>query len=396
MSRRGRWLASIGAVLVAGGVAAAALFFAFGDATAGPAQIAFERGEGLNPAIHLIAEDGTAERELVPYGSGPRWSPGGHRVAFVVHSPPEDVAPLDELWVVAADGSDARRAARDASIRTIAWSPDGARIAWIGASRAGAFRLSAVDLGTGARLTIPTQLFGPTSLDWSPDGRELLTVDGGNVVTVNLASGRKHTLRAGAAAFEAFWSPDAARIAFVAEPERRALARAGGIQMRLERSIFVMDADGSNVRRLTRGALDSSPSWAPAGDAIVFARTTFSSDPVEVDSTLHVVRPGDAEPSRVTRGTDDGAPDWRPAGRPEPAVRIARAPLPEPSVEVPDLEDLGPWEATRALEEAGLTAVVRAVGGTRPRGGVLAQSPAPGARVPPGTAVVVAYSAPRP
>jgi hypothetical protein len=128
----------------------------------------------------------------------------------------------------------------------------------------------------------------------------------------------------------------------------------------------------------------------------VFARTTFSSDPVEVDSTLQVVRPGDAEPSRITRGTDDGAPDWRPAGRPEPAVRIARAPLPEPSVEVPDLEDLGPWEATRALEEAGLTAVVRAVGGTRPRGGVLAQSLAPGARVPPGTAVVVAYSAPRP
>ncbi len=54
------------------------------------------------------------------------------------------------------------------------------------------------------------------------------------------------------------WSPDGSRIAFLSD-------RAGSPQ------IYVMNADGSGVRRLTfRGNYNTTPDWSPKGDKIAF------------------------------------------------------------------------------------------------------------------------------
>ena len=54
------------------------------------------------------------------------------------------------------------------------------------------------------------------------------------------------------------WSPDGTQIAFES-------SRSGN------KTIYVMDADGSNPRRLTSySGIDISPSWSPDGTQIAF------------------------------------------------------------------------------------------------------------------------------
>lgn len=62
------------------------------------------------------------------------------------------------------------------------------------------------------------------------------------------------------------WSPDGKRLAFVST--RRPAATPG----QAWNGIYVMNADGSGVRRLSgAGAADYSPTWSPRGDLLAFA-----------------------------------------------------------------------------------------------------------------------------
>ena len=99
------------------------------------------------------------------------------------------------------------------------------------------------------------------------------------------------------------WSPDGGRIAFSSD-------RDGDFE------IYVMNADGSGVTRLTdNDADDATPSWSPDGGRIAF----------------HSVRDGNweiyvmnADGSGVTRLTDNDADDWVPSWSPD-GRRIAFA-----------------------------------------------------------------------
>ena len=53
------------------------------------------------------------------------------------------------------------------------------------------------------------------------------------------------------------WSPDGSQIAFTRYVDR------GGENTNF--SIYVVNADGTGLRRLTRGPYDSSPAWQPSG-----------------------------------------------------------------------------------------------------------------------------------
>jgi TolB protein len=63
--------------------------------------------------------------------------------------------------------------------------------------------------------------------------------------------------------FDPAWSPDGESVVFASD----AASRAGF------RSLYVIHADGSGLRRLTAGSADDSmPSWSPDGGPVVFAR----------------------------------------------------------------------------------------------------------------------------
>ena len=53
------------------------------------------------------------------------------------------------------------------------------------------------------------------------------------------------------------WSPDGSRIAFSSDRDGMT-------------SIYVMNADGSNVTRLTSGTMSSNPAWSPDGQSLVY------------------------------------------------------------------------------------------------------------------------------
>jgi Tol biopolymer transport system component len=92
------------------------------------------------------------------------------------------------------------------------------------------------------------------------------------MITVMLADGTHvRTLVPG---LDPALSPNGSKIVFV----RRSGSGSG---------IFVMDADGTDVRQLTKNpsGAEEAPSWSPDGATIVFARSTFvSTDPDPVAS----------------------------------------------------------------------------------------------------------------
>jgi Tol biopolymer transport system component len=81
-----------------------------------------------------------------------------------------------------------------------------------------------------------------------------------------------------------------------------------------------MAADGSDVRRLTRDALDSGPAWSPDGREIVFSRAKDFNSP----RGIWVVDVAGGEPRQLTRTADyfDTFPAWSPDGT---RIAFARA-----------------------------------------------------------------------
>ena len=112
-------------------------------------------------------------------------------------------------------------------------------------------------------------------MSWSPDGTTLLfahpecgeTTCAGGIATARLADGVITDLTTDGGNSPA-WSPDGRRIAF---------ARDFGAS---DPGIYVMDADGSNLVRLTTAdegitTGDRNPIWSPDGTSIVFSRGPF-------------------------------------------------------------------------------------------------------------------------
>jgi hypothetical protein len=107
------------------------------------------------------------------------------------------------------------------------------------------------------------------------------------------------------------YSPDGTQIAFRGDLD---LAEPSG-----DEELYVMNADGTNIRRLTsNGDFDSAPSWSPDGKRILFERApagTFTPGVEAQEKDVYVMRADGTHVRRLTDspGIDEG-PEFSPDG----------------------------------------------------------------------------------
>lgn len=265
----------------------------------GDGRIAFLGLEGDDvdsSGLFVMDGDGTAVRRLTDANVAffsPALSPDGRRILFegicVGGARSFDPDMLDRLDIcsIDADGTNLREVRTGAGAEDPAWAPDGERIAYSRSSWSGDADIwvAAAD-GTGARRVTggPGKKRSPS---WAPDGRSIaFESDEGGTRQIHVVSsdgGPSTRLAPGGSFSEGpSWSNDGRRIAFYSDrsdkPESahtKELRRAPGGDL-LPPSlpapdIFVMDADGSDVVRVTSDAFDNlSPDWSPDDRSLVF------------------------------------------------------------------------------------------------------------------------------
>jgi Tol biopolymer transport system component len=231
--------AVLGSMGVAGSTARAA-------AAGSSGLIAFSTGaDGSDPSltsqIFTIRPDGSGLRQVTHVRAGkhalnPGFSATGKKIAFE-----SDVSGNFEIWVMNADGSGKTELTRDQTFANFhpRWSPNGATIAFTRCT----FPFGVAD----CHIAIISSIGGPitelTTGHWA-DGDSCGSAP--NAGTGNPIGGPEY-------------SPDGSKIVFD--------SNRGG----LESAVWVMNANGTNLRRLTAPSVEAFwPDWSPQGGQIAF------------------------------------------------------------------------------------------------------------------------------
>jgi TolB protein len=200
-------------------------------------KITFRRA--TNPSsVFVMNADGTHQVGLAP-GEGAAWSPDGSKLALVT----------DSLCVMNSDATGKRSLGVGATFA--AWKPDGSKIAYVSTGLGGQVQNEIYTIypnGTGA---VRVSVDGATkrSLDWSPDGTQMVYSAGQSVYVIN-ADGTG--LSSPAAGRDARWSPDGQRIIFVTDAFNG------------NEEIYSVRLDGTDPQNLSRNhANDIEPDWGP-------------------------------------------------------------------------------------------------------------------------------------
>jgi len=257
--------------------------------------------------LYSMRSDGSDVRQLTDddrYESDPAWSPDARRIAFT--RPSDESIPRNEIWTIAADGTDVRRVtvpSPGTEDRDPTWSPDGRQLAFArshapeGGSNNVDVWIAAADGSALHQLTHG----GGLSPSWSPDGRRIVFArpEGFSYFlhSVNIDGSGEERLSMPVGALWPAWSPDGRRIAYVAPRGVNVIG------------LWVANVDGSSARLLTEDPF-GSPSWSPDGTALVFYR--MISDPATgLHGQLYTVSvDGGRVGALSSQGTSEQDPDW--------------------------------------------------------------------------------------
>ena len=227
--------------------------------------IAFDNAVNNNYDVWVMRPDGTARRRVTrnpapDYFAG--WSPDGTRLVFTSDRGGED------LWSIRVDGADERRLTTDPNPDWgAAWSPDGRSIAFAGNAH-GNLEIEVIDPNGGGRHALTSDPGRDYDPAWSPDGTKIAFTserDGNANVYVMNADGTGVTRLTDDpfGDWRPAWSPDGTQIAFESDRDESVF----------DRDVFVMNADGSNQRRLRTGNVNARDlDWQPVIDLALTLR----------------------------------------------------------------------------------------------------------------------------
>lgn len=221
------------------------------------------RGINNDDEIYIARADGSGARNLTRNEAndwGPDWSPDGKTIIF---NSDRDGGPMSG-YLVSSDGTGLQRIDSDVWIEYASFSPDGTKITFMG-HEDGDYDIFVADLETGATTRLTDAPGGDGWPTWSPDGS-----------SVAFTSERDDCL-------------------YVPEDEACWVDRGGDPGG--HRDVWVMDADGSNQRRVTPES-GQFVAWSPDGDYLLIS-----------GASLYVVRPDGTGRSEIS-AESGGIPDW--------------------------------------------------------------------------------------
>lgn len=210
-------------------------------------KLAFVSSRSGDEEIYVARADGTGVKRLTKlpgHDLSPAWSSDGRRIAFTHNA---------EIWTMSASGAEKRRLVAKAKPWHEHYSPTwhGAAIVY-SSTRVAAFNTELFRV-PARRLTFTKgseDVFGDDSMpDFSPDGRRIAFTSNrdqqGEIYVMNAnGSGQKRLTRRADDDWAPDFSPDGKRIAFTQLPG----------------TVWTMDADGTGLRKLTSGV---DPDWRP-------------------------------------------------------------------------------------------------------------------------------------
>jgi dipeptidyl aminopeptidase/acylaminoacyl peptidase len=289
-----------------------------GDDKASPNLIAYGVTQKDYGEIWVMDADGSNARRVTQAapadrgeGNGatnPSLSPDGKRIVYAMEEGPEGEHSR-EIYVVGLDGGEpelfTNNVVRDDQP---AWSPDGKRIVFMTGSD-WPTPLLVIDVDKpGSAGTFIAHGIGPA---WSPDSEQIAyatprwSLTSVPAIYVVDATGGEPRLLVNGAVSPA-WSPDGKRIAFTKSEYPCVDPCENG-------EIFTVNVDGTDLRRLTQTteALDNAPAWSPDGTEIAFMSRAVREDVWE-DYELFVMDANGSNVRRLTTNdTHDVEPDWR-------------------------------------------------------------------------------------
>lgn len=259
-----------------------------------PARAIFA-GLLLQLAAVLASAASLAPEDLfgLEYASDPQVAPDGREVAYVRRwFDIKSDRGRSDIWLVSSDGQRHRPLAAGSHTETTPrWSPDGGRLAFIGADADGSHQVFVRyrDGGTVARVTNLSD--APLDMAWSPDGR-------------TIAFSMRVPLKATPLEVKL---PEPPKGATWAEPLKaidRMVYRADGRGYLADAwtQLFVVPAEGGTPRQLTDGPYDHEgiAFTADGGEILVAANRREDRNDHPLDSELYGVRVADGTLRRLT------------------------------------------------------------------------------------------------
>lgn len=240
----------------------------------------------------------------------PVWSPDGSKLAFY-----SSRTGTYQVWTMDADGSN-QKMVSDGQREYFypSWSPDGKQLTFQGLSEHLDYDIFVANAdGTDLKNITPDNRLDQYWPRWSPDGSKILYQSQSeegypkDLFSVNPDGTKPQNLTKTdeGEEFQAAWSPDGKQIAFVSTRHREP----DDLFPRYD--VFVMDKDGSHVRRVTYenhiGAFN--PAWSPDGKRLAY---TYGA----VDCEIGTVQADGTDRRIVGRQPgDDMWPQWSADGK---------------------------------------------------------------------------------
>ncbi len=234
-------------------------------------------------------------------------SPDGSRIAYSRSS--NDIMTdrsVSNIWIVDANGEHHRPLLSGAqSYSSPRWSPSGDRLAYVTSVGDRGSQIHVRWMDTGQTAMLSNVRGGPSSLTWSPDGKQIAFEMFVKADDASLASPPP-------APEGAEWAPPVTVI-----DQMHYRADGAGYLEHGNSHLFVLSADGGSPRKITSGDRDHGGplSWSEDGQRIYFSgnlQDEWEHDPMEAE--IWSVEVGSGELNQLT---DRDGPDFSPTVSPD-------------------------------------------------------------------------------